>query len=103
MDGELHITSKYILSGKLFTVWLGHKPTFKNSIPFINLPKKVESGHIMVSVDLSVCNLYHVHNLNTKQIIDIKLGMQKPIIDPEFSTKEQNSIYRLNLSNCPCL
>jgi len=55
----------------------------------------------MVSVDLSVCNLYHVHNLNTKQIIDIKLGMQKPIIDPEFSTKEQNSIYSLNLSNCP--
>jgi len=22
MDGELHITSKYIFSGKLYTVWL---------------------------------------------------------------------------------
>jgi len=22
MDGELHITNKYILSGKLYTVWL---------------------------------------------------------------------------------
>ena len=90
MDGELHITSKYILSGKLYTVWLGHKPTFKNSIPFINLPKKFEVVILWsLSICLSaVCNLYQVHNLNTKQIIDIKHGMQKPIIDPEFSIKE---------------
>ena len=46
----------------------------------------------MVSVHLYVCNLYLVHNLNTKLIIDVKVGMQKPIIDPEISTKEQNSI-----------
>jgi len=52
MDGELHITSKYILSGKLYTVWLGHKPTFKNNIPFINLPKKVE---VVILWSLSIC------------------------------------------------